>query len=239
MLKALENLRIAVLCSRRAPALEMLLHHPYRDVLYDVACVLTTDENFAEGQLVANAGVPLIVHPIRRFHRDRNCSHRDLSARREFDAATAGALARCGVNAVVLLGYLYLLTDPMIEPFEGRMINVHDGDLTIRRADGSRKYVGLHATRDAIIAGATETRSSVHFVDHELDGGPLLLLSDAFPVAPFVHDAVAAGAVDIVKAYAYAQREWMIRSSWGGLVIRSLEHLSAGVLDFPNEMVAQ
>lgn len=237
MLNGLENLRIAVLCSRRAPGLQTLLHHPNRDRLYDLACVVTTEESFGERMQIETAGVPVIAHPLRRFHQVRNAPLRDLAARREYDDATAEILDRLGVNLVVLLGYLYILTEPMLRRFDGRIVNIHDADLTLRRPDGSRRFVGLHSTRDAIIAGATETRSSVHFVEREVDGGPVLLLGDPYPVAPFAHAAVAAGAVDVVKAYAYAHREWMMRSSWGELLIRSLEHLAAGALEYAEEAV--
>lgn len=229
MLNELDTPRIAVLCSRRAPGIEELLHHPSRNRLYEVACVVTTEEAFSDRELIEAAGVPLLVHPLRRFHLDRDATVRDMAVRREYDAATAQVLLQLGVNMVVLLGYLYILTDRMLEPFEDAIINVHDSDLTLKNRDGSRRFVGLHSTRDAIVSGAAETRSTVHLVNREVDGGPVVLLSEGFPVAPFVHEAVAAEASDVVKAYAYAQREWMMRKSWGTLVVRAIEHFSASV----------
>jgi folate-dependent phosphoribosylglycinamide formyltransferase PurN len=232
MLNALENLRIGVLCSHRAPALDTLLHHPNRGRLYDIACVITSEESFNERLPIEAAGVPVLSNPIRRYHHDHDAPMRDLAARRGYDESTAEVFDRLGVNTVVLLSYLYIVTEPMLQRFDGRMLNIHDADLTLRRPDGSRRFVGLHSTRDAIVAGASETRSSVHFVEREVDAGPVLLVSDPFPVAPFVHDAVSAGAFDVVKAYAYAHREWMIRSSWGGLLVRSLEHLASCALEY-------
>jgi phosphoribosylglycinamide formyltransferase-1 len=94
-----------------------------------------------------------------------------------------------GVDTVVLLGYLYLLTRPMLEAFPGRIVNLHDSDLTLVDVNGERLYVGLHSTRDAITAGESETRSSVHFVTPKLDSGPVFLLSERYPVAPFARSA--------------------------------------------------
>lgn len=96
------------------------------------------------------------------------------------------------------------------------------GDLTIKQPNGERRYTGLHSTRDAILAGEHETRSTLHVVTENVDGGPILSLSRAYPVAPFVHEAAAAGHTDIVKAYAYAQREWMMRDAWGEMAVRTL-----------------
>ena len=147
---------------------------------------------------------------------DRHAPRR--SEREAFDAETAAMLRRFDVDAVVCLGYLYVITSPLLEAFPDRILNVHDSDLP--------RYPGLHATRDAIYAGERETRSSVHIVTPQLDAGPVIVRSEAFPVAPFVHEAVARGEHDIVRAYAYAQREWMMRSTWGALAAEALQRLT-------------
>jgi len=153
---------------------------------------------------------------------------RGRDRRAEFDAKTAAMLRAFDIDAVVLLGYLFVITEPLLTAFPERIINVHDSDLTLRDDGGRPRYPGLHATRDAIIAGEHETRSSVHLVTRELDAGPVIVRGEAFPVAPFVHEAVARGENDIVRAYAYAQREWMMRSSWGALAAEGLAMLSRG-----------
>lgn len=151
------------------------------------------------------------------------------SDRRAFDAETASMLRAHDVDAVVLLGYLFVITEPLLAAYPDRILNVHDADLTLRNEDGSPRYPGLHATRDAIYAGERETRSSVHLVTPELDAGPVIARSEAFAVAPFIHEAVARGEHDIVRAYAYAQREWMMRSTWGALAAQALDVITAGV----------
>jgi folate-dependent phosphoribosylglycinamide formyltransferase PurN len=150
--------------------------------------------------------------------------------RKSFDTATAAMLLPYDVDAVILLSYLYVITEPLLAAFPDRILNVHDANLALRRPDGGPRYPGLHATRDAILAGEHETRSSVHIVTPQLDGGPMIVCSRAFPVAPFVRDAVAAGAEDIVRAYAYAQREWMMRNSWGALVVEALSIWSTAAM---------
>lgn len=147
---------------------------------------------------------------------DRQAPRR--SARESFDAETAAMFRRFDADTVICLGYLYVITEPLLAAFPDRILNVHDSDLP--------RYPGLHATRDAIYAGERETRSSVHVVTPQLDEGPVLARSDAFPVAPFVHEAVARGEHDIVRAYAYAQREWMMRSTWGTLAAEALARLA-------------
>jgi len=145
--------------------------------------------------------------------------------RRSFDIQTSVMLARYDVDAVMLLGYIYIITEPLLAAFPDRILNVHDSDLTLRNDDGSPRYPGLHATRDAIYGGERETRSCVHIVTPELDAGPVVARSNAFPVAPFVRVAASRGEHDIVRAYAYAQREWMMRSTWGALAFEGLRRI--------------
>jgi len=193
-------LNLAILCSKRAPAIDAVLPH--------ATCVITTHPGAVIETQGVPLGVPLIRHPIRSY-----------DDRRVYDALTVHVLKEMGVESVLLLGYLYVLSDVMLNAFPNRIFNIHDSDLTIKHPNGERKYVGLHSTRDAILAGERETRSTLHVVTDKLDGGPILSLSRAYPVAPFVHEAAAAGHTDIVKAYAYAQREWMMRDGWGEMAL--------------------
>jgi len=157
----------------------------------------------------------------RRLAIDCVLQRRPVGNRMAFDRETADILLARDIDAVLLLGYLYIVTEPLLAAFPDRVINLHDSDLP--------HYPGLHATRDAIYAGERETRSAAHIVTAQLDAGPVIARSEAFPVAPFVHDAVAAGHHDIVRAYAYAQREWMMRSAWGALAAAAVERIAEKV----------
>lgn len=229
MLSLFENLRVAVLCSHRAPGLSGLLHHPHRGRIFDIACVITSEPAMTSREAVEDAGAPVLVHPIRRFHDECGTSLRDRDTRRSYDAMTTHVLQQLDVNVVLLLGYLYIVTEPLLNAWPDRVINIHDSDLTLTDATGERKYVGLHSTRDAIMAGEPETRSTAHIVTPQLDGGPILLQSRPYPVAPFALQAAMAGHFDIVKSYAYAHREWMMRDAWSELAIRAIEGVAAGV----------
>jgi phosphoribosylglycinamide formyltransferase-1 len=205
-------LRVGVLSSKRAPGLDGLLHHPFRGKSFDIECVVSSDSHFGE------CGVPVITHPIRAFYDERQTPIRDRRVRATYDEQTAELFRRIGVDIILLLGYLYVVTDELLGAFPGRVINIHDG---------TSKYPGLHATRDAILAGESATFSMVHHVTPDIDAGPVIAMSHPFAVAPFVLDAAASGEHDVVRAYAYAHREWMMRSTWGSLAVRALEQVAA------------
>jgi folate-dependent phosphoribosylglycinamide formyltransferase PurN len=216
-------LNVAVLCSKRAPGLEELRER------VNVVCVLERNAPRGSDRRAFDAETAALLLE----NRDPKVG-RALRARRVLASTRDGALGEralpCSdalpqIDAVVCLGYLYIITEPLLAAFPNRILSVHDADLTLRDASGGPRYPGLHATRDAIYAGERETRSCAHIVTPELDGGPIVARSAAFPVASFVHDAVKAKQHDIVRAYAYAQREWMMRSTWGALAAEAVQRL--------------
>lgn len=215
-------LRVAVLCSRRAPGLDALLA-PEDKAEHEVVGVITSDPASAVLPRLAGAHIRSMVHDVRAFHQHRGAPLSELSVRREFDQEMVRLLAGMRPDLVVLAGYLYVVTDPVLTAYPDRVINIHDADLSMTDLSGLPRYRGLHSTRDAVIAGEPETRSTVHLVTARVDVGPLLLKSRAFPVHPMIGDARRWNAVDLLKAYAYAQREWMMRSCWGRLLTTAVE----------------
>jgi phosphoribosylglycinamide formyltransferase 1 len=238
MLNVRSPLRVAILCSHRAPGSVALLEHAKRSLRWDVVCAITTEPLFRDQDVFERADVPLLSFPIREFHRERGFSLSDRSARTAFDAQTVDALQSLDVDVVLLLGYLYVVTDVLLDAFPGRVFNIHDSDLAIENSEGARRFVGLHSTRDAIVAGELEIRSTLHRVTSELDAGPIVIRSRAYPIAAFARAAAHAGHTDIVRAYAYAQREWMMRDSWGAMAVHAIESVLAGPHPISAEAIA-
>jgi folate-dependent phosphoribosylglycinamide formyltransferase PurN len=225
-------LRVAVLCSHRAPGLDHLLERDQnRGVLYDIVCCLTAEETFADREVVMSHGIPLVVHSMRSFCHEHGYSVSDRTGRAAYDTATTIKLQPYQPDVIVLASYLYLLTAPMLATFPNRIVNVHHSDLTRRDAAGRALFPGLRAVRDAILAGERETRATVHVVTTELDQGPPLLRSWAFPVSPLADFALASSAKDVLKAYVFAHQEWMIRATWGPLLASAIELIATGRFD--------
>jgi len=101
--------------------------------------------------------------------------HRDYATREAFDRALVNALRQHGVDLVILAGFMRILTPVLIEPYLGRLLNIHPSLLP--------KYPGLHTHQRALDAGDAEAGATVHFVTPELDGGPPVLQARV-PVLP-------------------------------------------------------
>ncbi len=223
------KLRVALLLGARGTGLSDLLDRRQKErKSYEIVGALGTHDSQAISVL-QDRGIPCKRHSILDFYRRRSAPVQDLDVRCEFDRKSLDLLAGFQPTVIVLYAYLYIVTQVFLEAYPFRIINLHDSDLSLVDSHGRPKYRGLHAVRDAILAGETVTHSSVHLATSEVDCGPILAQSKAYPIhLELVHQAREKGALHILKAYAYAQREWMIGDSWGPLLDQTLEALGQG-----------
>jgi len=217
-------LKVGILCSGRAPGLLHVLNRdPRRGTDYEIVCAVTSEETFAEEVRVERRGIPCVPHSIGAFCHEHGASRADLDARAEYDRATLKILEPYHPDVLVLDGYGLLLTRPVQQEYDGRIIDVHPSDLLQRTSSGAVRYPGLRAVHDALMNGETETRASAHIVTDVLDDGPLLLRSWSFQAPPIAAWARTHDAWDVLRATAWAHQEWMLRDAWGPMLARSIE----------------
>jgi phosphoribosylglycinamide formyltransferase 1 len=87
--------------------------------------------------------------------------------RAQFDAQVVDLLKSNGVDLVCLAGYMRLLSGGFVSQFPQRILNIHPSLLPA--------FPGLDAQHQALAYGVRVTGCTVHFVDENLDSGPILL----------------------------------------------------------------
>ncbi len=97
------------------------------------------------------------------------------ATREERDLVMATWLEEHGVELVVLAGYMHLLTQPFLDRFPERIVNVHPSLLPA--------FPGMRAIDEALAAGVETTGVTVHLVDEGVDSGPVLC-QEPVPVEP-------------------------------------------------------
>jgi phosphoribosylglycinamide formyltransferase 1 len=101
--------------------------------------------------------------------------HRGYPHREDYDRAVVDVLRRAEVDLVALAGFDRLVTPVLIDAFRDRLMNVHPALLPV--------FKGLHAQRQALAYGVRIAGATVHFVDEDMDHGPIIL-QGATPVGP-------------------------------------------------------
>lgn len=95
--------------------------------------------------------------------------------RAEHDQEIIAALRAHDVGLVCLAGYMRLLSPGFIQAFPGRILNIHPSLLPA--------FPGLDAQQQAFEYGVQVSGCTVHFVDEQLDHGPIILQRPV-PVLP-------------------------------------------------------
>ena len=91
----------------------------------------------------------------------------DYDDRAARDVAIGDWLEERRVDLIVLAGYMQLLSEPFVERFRNRIVNVHPALLP--------SFPGLDAIGQALDHGVGVTGVTVHFVDEGVDSGPIVL----------------------------------------------------------------
>ena len=225
----MEPLRVALLTSHRAPGMASLLADPNRGTTWELTIVVGSETSLDDLDLLERAHVPVELRPMRQ-----QAAFRNLHAREEYDEELANLLGSLHVDYILLCGYAYILTRPMLSAFASKIVVIHDADLTLRDAT---LYAGSHAVRDAILGGECETRSSMYLATAEVGRGPLFLLGAPYAVAEMAHDARERGDADFLCKYAELHRERMVSTSWGPMLTRAMELLAGGTMQVIGDVV--
>ena len=91
-------------------------------------------------------------------------------AREEFDREMTAAMQNHGVELVLLIGFMRILSAEFCRNWHDRVLNVHPSLLP--------KYAGGMDTNvhtEVIKNGDPETGCTIHFVTEEVDAGPILI----------------------------------------------------------------
>ena len=89
-----------------------------------------------------------------------------------FDTALLDTLQSHHIDVVVLAGFLSVLGPRVIEAYRNRILNVHPSLIPSFCGPG---FYGLRVHEAALARGVKVTGATVHLVNEECDGGPILL----------------------------------------------------------------
>ena len=103
----------------------------------------------------------------KKFHlMSKVIEHQQYNSREEFDQALLEQILPIEPDLVVLAGFMRILSNSFTEALSGKLINIHPSLLP--------EYPGLNTHKQAIENGDLMHGISVHYVNSELDGGPII-----------------------------------------------------------------
>jgi len=122
--------------------------------------------------------------------------HHESRTREEHDRKVAAVLDAHGCELICLAGYMRLLSAWFVQHYPNRIINIHPALLP--------SFPGLDAQKQAIEHGAKVSGVTVHFVDEQLDHGPIILQASV-PVSDDDTEDTLAGRILAEEHRLYAE----------------------------------
>ena len=155
--------RIAVLVSGGGTNLQALIDAQARGELKNgaIAAVISSKPGAYALERAEKAGIPGYV-----------VARKEFSSNREMTLALVDKLRELNIVLVVLAGFMHILTEEMVAAYPNAILNVHPA--LIPSFCGKGAY-GLHVHEQALAYGVKVTGATVHFVNEEPDGGPIVL----------------------------------------------------------------
>jgi len=149
--------RIGVLLSGRGSNFEALADSVAAGRIpnAEIAVVVSNREGAPGIERARARGIPALEIPSKGLEREA------------YDKLVAAALEEKRVDLVCLAGYMRLLSAYFVTAFPNRILNIHPSLLPA--------FPGLEAQRQALEHGAKFSGCTVHFVDENLDAGPIVL----------------------------------------------------------------
>jgi phosphoribosylglycinamide formyltransferase-1 len=150
------RLQVAVLASGQGSNLQALIDaRGQQNLPIDIVLVASDKAQAPALRRAESAGIATLALDPKAY-----------ANRAAFDADLFARVADFRPDLIVLAGFMRILDPGALEPWLGRIINIHPSLLP--------KYRGLHTHRRALEAGDSVHGASVHYVTAELDGGPTL-----------------------------------------------------------------
>ena len=156
--------KIGVVVSGRGSNLQSIIDHIAEGKLknVEIAVVVSDHREAFALERAAKAGISTAV-----------VERKGCKDKAEFEDKIDEALQNAGAEAVILAGFMRILTGHFISRWENKIINIHPALLP--------SFKGVDAQGQAVDYGVKIAGCTVHFVDEGTDTGPIIL-QKAVPV---------------------------------------------------------
>jgi phosphoribosylglycinamide formyltransferase-1 len=127
-----------------------------------------------------NPDAGAIVHAKEAGIKTAVVTRLEFPMRKDFESAVIRRLREQGIGLIVLAGFMRILSPGFVRRYRNKILNIHPSLLP--------SFKGEHGIQGAFDYGVKVTGVTVHFVDEEMDHGPVVLQS---PVKVYEKDTPA------------------------------------------------
>ena len=152
-------IRVGVLGSTKGTDLQAIINSiDKKELNAEISVVISNKEGSYILERAKNNGIANVF-----------ISHKNKS-REVFDQEMTKVLTKHGVELILLIGFMRILSTKFCQKWRDRLLNVHPSLLP--------KYAGgmdINVHEEVLRNGDKETGCTIHFVTEDVDGGPILI----------------------------------------------------------------
>lgn len=157
-----QRTRIGVLASGGGSNMQAILDRIAAGAIHgDIVLVISDTPSAFALERAANAGIATTVITPKTY-----------PTRAAFSQALADELTAAEVDLVVMAGFMRVITPELTAAFPGRIMNIHPSLIPSFCGPG---FYGHHVHDAVLRYGAKVSGCTVHFVEEQVDGGPIIL----------------------------------------------------------------
>jgi phosphoribosylglycinamide formyltransferase 1 len=161
-----ELIKLGILISGSGSNLQSIIDNIEKGALKATINIVISNNPLAFGITRAQKhGLPVIV-----------VKQEDFKTRDDFDAELIRILKNHEIDLIVLAGFMRILTPDFLKAFPQKIINIHPSLLPA--------FPGIHGQKKAFDYGVKFSGCTVHFVEENIDSGPIIIQS----VVPVLED---------------------------------------------------
>jgi phosphoribosylglycinamide formyltransferase-1 len=155
-MKITKKLRVGVLASGNGTDLQSIIDASEKKrINAEVVCVISDRENAFALEIAKNNAINgYFINPTGKEKED-------------FDKEIDRILEKNNIELVVGAGYMRILSSCFVKKWYGKLINIHPALLP--------SFKGTNSQKDAIDYGVRITGCTTHFMDENMDHGPIIL----------------------------------------------------------------
>ena len=114
-----------------------------------------------------NPQAPVIAKAKRAKIKVALVQRKDFASKQEFEQKIIGHLKENKIDLIAMAGFMRMLSPEFVNLYKNKIINIHPALLP--------SFKGSSGIKDAFEHGVKVTGVTVHFVDEEMDHGPIIL----------------------------------------------------------------
>ncbi len=157
------KLRIAIFASGKGSNFKTIISDIENGNLdAEIECIIVNNPMCGALKIANQHSIPSIL-----------INHNDFNCREDMDKAIVSSINQFNIEGIVMVGWMRIVTNILLEQFKGRIINIHPSLLP--------SFKGNNAIKEALDNKVKITGCTVHIVEQELDSGEILIQS-AVPV---------------------------------------------------------